>query len=122
VPVDREVAPLVVGRAAFGTVAFVAAGPLCRWTGITSNGFIARALGTAILAADAALIGAVVFSDERPDLRRAVAANAATDVVGAAVLLGLANRRRGTQRVVATLAGVSLIGGAAGWLRAMTSM
>jgi hypothetical protein len=79
-------------------------------------------LGTAILAADAALIGAVVFSDERPDLLRAAAANAATDVVGAAVLLVLANRRRGTQRVVATLAGVSLIGGAAGWLRAMTSM
>ena len=113
---------MVVGRAAFGTVAFVAAGPLCRWTGITSNGLIARTLGLAILAADAALIGAVVFSDERPELRRAVAANAATDVFGAAVLLALAKRRHGTQRVAATLAGLSRIGGSAGWLRALTSL
>lgn len=76
----------MVGRAASGVVALVAAAPLCRAVGITSEWRRARHIGMAIAAVDLVGVVVAVAAKEPRAQRRAAVINASMDVMGAAAL------------------------------------
>lgn len=110
--------PLVMGRGLSAAVAWGAAAPLCRLTGLTDDLTLARRLGIAVAAVDGLSLAAAVAARTRASQRRAALLNAGTDLVLASALFAHSARQSGSRRVTSGAAGAFVLGGAAGWMRA----
>jgi hypothetical protein len=106
----------VVGRSIAGTVAVAFAQPLCRMIGLTHDAAVARRVGAAVAATDYGGVVHVLASATAARQRRAALINAAADVGLAGLLVTLALRRHGSQRLVALAASGSVWFGAGAWV------
>jgi lincosamide nucleotidyltransferase A/C/D/E len=107
--------PLAAGRAAFGVVAVVAAGPLCRHAEITSSSAQARRIAFAVGVLDAVSVVAALGASTTAMRHRVAVSNAATDLCLALGLTGYAVKRGGTARILNAAAAVSVLGGGLAW-------
>jgi hypothetical protein len=99
-------------------MAWGAAGPLCRLTGLTDDVLLARRLGLAVAAVDGLSLATVVAARTRASQRRAALLNAGSDLILASALFVHSARQSGSRRITSAGAGAFVLGGAAGWMQA----
>lgn len=111
-----DVRPLLIGRAVSGLVAVAGAPTLCRVTRITDEAVVARRIGLAVAAADAASVSFAALASGSA-LRTAATANATSDAAGAMAMFILSRSRAGRAKMTLLLLGAGLASGSLAWVR-----